>query len=234
LKSSIECDGENIPFEVRYVDRKTLEIAVHPDGGVLVKAPLGTTPEAARVRVRRRARWIKRKLDYFRQFEPRTPPRRYVGGETHLFLGRQYRLKLVKSGESAVKLKGAYFFVMTPDPTDAEKVKVLLDDWYSIHARLLFHKRLLACYESAQGLRVPLPGIMIRWMAKRWGSCSKLGRITLNVSLIKAPLSCIDYVIVHELCHLKIPYHNNKYWRLLGKYMPDWEERKKRLEDAVH
>jgi predicted metal-dependent hydrolase len=232
LKSSIEYDGENIPFDVRYVDRKTLEIAVHPDGRVFVKAPEGTTQEVIRARVTRRARWIKRKLDYFRQFEPRTPPRRYVGGETHLFLGRQYRLKLVKSPDSDVKLKGGHFRVMTPYPDNAAEVKMLLDRWYVHHAILLFQKRLRACYDSVTGLSVPLPEINVRKMTKRWGSCSKLGRIALNSALIKASLSSIDYVIMHELCHLKIPLHNEKYYRLLNKHMPDWVKRKERLEQT--
>jgi predicted metal-dependent hydrolase len=230
LKSNIEYNGETIPFEVQHVDRKTMEIAVHPDGRVVVKAPVGTTLEAIRTRVKRRALWIKRKLEYFRQFEPRTPPRQYVGGETHLYLGRQYRLKLVKSQNDEVKLKGAFFCVMTPRPDTANKVKTLLDEWYACHAKLIFQKRLAVCYESARGLKVPFPDISVRIMTKRWGSCGRLGRIVLNMALVKSSFFCIDYVIIHELCHLKIPNHNEKYYRLLTRYMPDWKKRKDRLE----
>jgi predicted metal-dependent hydrolase len=230
LRSSKKFDNQDIPYEVQYADRKTMEIAVHPDGRVVVKAPKGSTQEAIQARVTRRARWISKKLDYFHQLEPRTPERRYVGGETHLYLGRQYRLKLIESGDSGVKLKGSHFHVMTLDPGDSEKVKILLDNWYSLHAKRLFQKRLEACYESAKRLNVSFPEIRVRKMTRRWGSCNKLGRIVLNTALIKASLFCIDYVIMHELCHLKIPHHSKRYWQLLTKYMPDWTDRKKRLE----
>ncbi|MBA4391083.1 MAG: M48 family peptidase [Syntrophus sp. (in: bacteria)] len=210
-----------------------MEIAVHPDGAVVVKAPLDTSQEAIQKRLNRRARWIRKKLDYFQQFKPKTPPRQYVGGETHLYLGRQYRLKLVKSPDSGVKLKGAFFYVMTPHPYEAEKIKTLLDEWYTRHAKLILQKRFTTCYESAKGLKVSSPDILVRMMTKRWGSCSKFGRIVLNTALVRTPLSCIDYVIMHELCHLRIPHHNEKYYRLLAKYMPDWKKRKDRLESVL-
>jgi predicted metal-dependent hydrolase len=230
LKSSIEYNGEAISFQVHYGDRKTMEIAVHPDSRVVVKAPADTTLEAVHTRVKRRARWIRKKLEYFHQFEPGTSPGRYSGGETHLYLGRQYRLKPVKSSANEVKLKGAYFHVRTPYPEKANNLKNLLDEWYSCHARLIFQKRLAACYESAKGLKVPFPEISVRKMTKRWGSCSKQGRIVLNMALLKASLFCIDYVITHELCHLRIPNHSERFYRLLGKYMPDWKKRKELLE----
>ncbi len=232
MKSSIEYDKGEIPFEILYADRKTMEIAVHPDGRITVTAPIGTKRKPIHARVTKRARWIKKKLEYFCQFEPRTPPRRYVGGETHLFLGRQYRLKLVRSPANEVRLRGAYFYVLAPDSHDTAKIKLLLDEWYAHHAKLLFQKRLTACYQSAMRLNVPFPEIRVRKLTKRWGSCSRSGKVVLNTALIKAPLFCIDYVIMHELCHLKIPHHNEKYYRLLGKHMPNWKKRKERLESA--
>jgi predicted metal-dependent hydrolase len=230
LKNSIEYDGENIPFDVQYVNRKTLEIAVHPDSTVLIKAPLGTTPEAIQACATRRARWIKKKLYYFRRFGPRPPERRYVGGETHLFLGRQYRLKLEQNHSNAVKLKGGYFWITTTEPQNARKVKNLLDKWYDCHAKQVFKLRLEVCYQSAKGLNVFFPKLRLKRLSKRWGSCSRSGAILLNTELIKTPVRCIDYVIMHELCHLKVPHHNSEYYRLLSAYMPDWDSRKERLE----
>ena len=84
---SVTYGRQCIAYGVAYVDRKTMEIAVHPDGKVVVKAPIGTTPAAVQKRVVKRARWIRKQINYFRQFEPGTPPRRFVGGETHLYLG---------------------------------------------------------------------------------------------------------------------------------------------------
>lgn len=229
---SVDYGKEKICFVVVYTDRKTLEIAVHPDARVIVKAPKGTLFEAIRNRVVKRARWIRKQITYFSKFEPYTPSRRYVGGETHLFLGRQYRLKIKKQNNDYVKLKGAYFYVMTPDPDNTQKVKDLLDEWYKEHARTIFSRRLEECYIRAKKLNVPFPNIRLRKMSKRWGSCSKSGDILLNTALVKASVYCMDYVIMHELCHLKVHTHNSGYFKLLSKYMPDWGKRKERLEGS--
>lgn len=227
---SIEYGQDKIAYQVVYAARKTMEISVHPDGRVGVRAPVGTSPLAVQNRVVKRARWIRKQINFFRQFEPRTPPRRYIGGETHLFLGRQYRLRVNRNPDNVVKLKGADFLVMTPAPENRQKVKSLFTEWYQEHARVIFSKRLQCCYKTAKGLKVPYPVVKLKKMTKRWGSCSKAGDILLNTELVKAPLYCIDYVIMHELCHLKEHAHNNGYYKLLSKYMPDWEMRKERLE----
>lgn len=230
---SVEYGKAKICFAVVYTDRKTLEIAVHPDARVVVKAPRGTLLGVIRTRVTKRARWITKQINFFRKFEPRTPARRYVGGETHPFLGRHYRLKIKKKNGNEVKLKGAYFYVMTPDPDNTQKVKDLLDEWYKEHALAVFSRRLEECYIRTKKLNVPFPHIRLRKMSKRWGSCSKSGDILLNTALVKASAYCIDYVIMHELCHLKVHTHDNGYYRLLSKYMPDWEKRKERLEQVL-
>ncbi len=231
--SSLKYGGEHIALEVVYTKRRTMEIAVHPDLRVIVKAPTGISADKIAARLVKRARWIKKQLSYFQQFIPRTPPRQYAGGETHLYLGRQYRLKISKGEKSDVKLKGACFQISTPDQKNRQYVKSLIDDWYKKHARKIYTQRLEICFEKAKSLKVPLPNIQLRKMSKRWGSCSKAGYILLNTELIKSPLYCIDYVIMHELCHLKDHTHSQKYYRLLAKFMPDWERRKERLERAV-
>ncbi len=222
-----------ISFQVMLTKRKTMEIAVHPNGIVIVKAPTGTLPEKIKARIVKRARWINKQIDYFKQFDPRTPSRYYVGGETHLYLGRQYRLKLKKRKQNEVKLKGSYFHVMTSDTNNKQIIKSLLDEWYKEHARSVFSRQLELSYAKAKNLKVPFPKIQLKEMSKRWGSCSKAGDIILNTNLIKAPLYSIDYVIMHELCHLKNHTHDKGYYKLLAKYMPDWERRKERLERAV-
>lgn len=230
VRESVDYGKEKIFFAVVYTDRKTMEISVQPDRRVIVKAPIGTLLDTVRKRVTKRARWITKQINYFSQFEPSTPARRYIGGETHLFLGRQYRLKIKKHEVDTVKLKGPYFLVSTPEPDDGLRIKGLLDNWYKEHARKIFSQRLDKCFQSSKKLGVPFPEIRLRKMVKRWGSCSGSGDILLNTSLVRAPIYCIDYVIMHELCHLKVHAHNIAYFKLISKYMPDWEKRKARLE----
>lgn len=213
--------------------RKSLEIAVHPDSTVLIKAPVGTRFEEIQMRVFKRAGWIKRQLDYFRQFEPRTPARQYVGGETHLYLGRQYRLKISSGERDEVKLIRGHFQIEVKGNASPDKVKSLLEVWYAEKATDRFRESFERCWPSFEKLSLARPRLQIRRMKKRWGSLSKNGTLTLNADLIRAPKECIDYVVAHELCHLQYHDHSPAFYRLLDMVMPDWKKRKHELELAL-
>lgn len=231
--SAIIYGGDEIVFEVLFLSRKTLEIAVHPDSRVVVKAPRGTSAGAIEARLKKRARWIRKQQGYFRQFDPRTTPRRYIGGETHLYYGRQFRLKLVESETDAVKLAKGYFWVFCKERSNHEKVRTLLQFWYSKKAHEKFAESFDRCWTNFERLGLRRPQVQIRRMKTRWGSLSMSGTLTLNLNLIQAPRECIDYVITHELCHLQHHDHSPAFYRQLEKVMPDWEKRKHKLELAL-
>lgn len=230
---AIAYGGKEIAFHVQVSDRKTMEIAVHPDSRVVVKAPKDISAGDIRRRVYRRARWITKQTGYFQQFQPRTPRRRYVSGETHLYLGRQYRLK-VSAGECAgVKLARGFIFITCRGKPNPDKVRLLLDEWYLERARIKYRESLNRCFQDFQRKGYVQPTIHIRRMKTRWGSLSSKGTLTLNRDLIRAPRDCVDYVVVHELCHLKYKDHSSAFYRLLERVLPDWERRKHRLELAL-
>lgn len=229
----VQFGGETIPFVLEMRQRRRLSISVHPDRRVTVRAPVDCSLADVLARVQKRAAWITRQRAYFEQFHPLPHEKRYISGETHLYLGRQYRLKIHSAAAESVKLTGCYLHVATAHGHDALQVKLLLDDWYRHHARDIFHTYLLRCLDAAPSLRLPPPAIIIRRMARRWGSCTRAGNILLNLDLVKTPLYCIEYVIMHELCHLRIHDHSTAYYRLLSRCMPDWEKRKTRLESYV-
>ena len=113
-------------------------------------------------------------------------------------------------------------------------VQEQLEAWLQDHAERIFRHRLKAAVDSTRSLGLKTrPNLLVRKMERRWGSCTKAGNILLNVKLIKAPIHCIDYVIMHELCHLKVHNHGTEFYRLLTRCMPDWEARKRRLESVV-
>jgi hypothetical protein len=109
----------------------------------------------------------------------------------------------------------------------------LVEDWYREHAGPIFERRLERCYETARRLGIQRPPIRLRRMKTRWGSCTKKGEVLLNTELIKTPLHCIEYVIMHELCHLREHNHTKEFFRLLSRCMPDWERRKQRLDSFI-
>ena len=227
---SVAYGKENIEFSIFHVDRKTMEIAVHPNQAVVIKAPFGIDDEEIRTRVARRAGWIIRQRDLFRQFDPRTPARSYVGGETHLYLGRHYRLRIGSGNQDAVKLTRGYFEIGVKGDVSPEKIKSLLEGWYRDRAAGKFRESLDRCWPHFKKFSLTKPKLQIKRMRKRWGSLSANGRLTLNIDLIRAPRECIDYVIVHELSHLRYADHGLEFYRLLDKLMPDWEKRKHKLE----
>lgn len=229
-KYSITYGNKQIEFELEYCDRKTLEISVHPDLLVTVKAPQNRTLEEVYEKVRKKAPWIVKQIYYFESFLPETPPRRFVSGEAHYYLGKQYRLKLIVSDIEEVKLKNGYIYVFLPDRKDKQKAEKLLNEWYLTRAKLKLPDVLEKCYEKLRKYGVDFPEYQIRKMSKRWGSCTPEKIIMLNPDLIKAPSHCIEYVITHELCHLKYLSHDNNFISLLSRVMPDWELRKQRLE----
>jgi predicted metal-dependent hydrolase len=232
-RGSVAHGKENIEFSLFHVDRKTLEIAVHPNQTVVIKAPLGIDDKEIKTRVARRAGWIIRQRDFFRQFDPRTPARSYVGGETHLYLGRHYRLRIGRGNRDTVKLTRGYFEIEVRGDVSSEKVKDLLEEWYRDRAAGKFRESFDRCWFYFEKFSPAKPRLQIRRMRKRWGSLSANGMLTLNTDLIRAPKECIDYVIVHELSHLRYKNHDPKFYRFLDKVMPDWKKRKHKLEVAL-
>lgn len=222
-----------IPYQLRFSERKRLRVTVKPDLSVLADAPSRFTEKEASEAVRSKARWILRQLTSFQEFHPLPMPRKFISGETFVYLGRQYRLKVETGGSAPAKLRGRYLFVSVSEKADTTKVKAAVDSWYRVRAEEIFRRYLSACMEVAGRHGISEPELAIRNMRTRWGSCSASGRITLNLKLIYAPVHCIEYVIMHELCHLAHHNHSPKFYRLLTRCMPDWEKRRAALRNVV-
>lgn len=233
-RSHIQYGGHRVAFTVVRRRRKTLEIAVEPDATVVVAAPWDVPIEAIAEKVRKRAAWVRRQQRFFSQFMPRTPERRYLAGETHLYLGRQYRLKVVESGRPGVLMTRGFIVVHTRERDRPEVTRRLVERWYHRQARAKFAERLearLARFPDPEAFRPQ--GLIVRRMAKRWGSLSPAGRLLLNRRLIEATVDTIDYVIAHELCHMAEPHHGPAFYQLMDRVMPDWAGRKARLEERM-
>jgi hypothetical protein len=228
---SVPYGSGEIDFLLERRQRKTLAISVDQNAVVEVVAPLDAPLEKVLEKVRRRGAWIRRQQRYFMQFEPRTPERQYVGGETHLYLGRQYKLKVVEHIQQRVVLYRGQLTVQSPRPRNAGVTRALVEQWYRDKAREKFHERLALCQQ-----RFPSPdevrtnGLTVMQLQQRWGSMTRSGRLILNLGLIRASTDAIDYVITHELCHLRHHNHGAEFFALLQQVMPDWEKRKHKLE----
>lgn len=227
---SISYGSHKFDVRVEYRDRKTMAISVLPDSSIVAVAPLETALDDIQQRLRKRARWIQKQVDYFTQFKPLTPPRQFVAGETHLYAGRQYRLKLHEGEGNQVKLKGRFFHVSMKQPS-SEMAGKLMKVWYRDKAHALFQRRLKECMRRFPDVNAPT--LQLKAFRARWGGMTQDGRLTLNPDLVRAPVECIDYVIMHELCHIEHPHHGPEFWRLLERKLPSWQQAKHRLEMSL-
>ncbi|MCP4579094.1 MAG: M48 family metallopeptidase [Deltaproteobacteria bacterium] len=227
---TLQFGSRRIGFSLHHSNRKTLRIVVSPELTVDVFAPVNSNDEEIHSAMKKKSSWIAGKLDEAETYHPLPSPKRYVSGETLVYLGRQYRLKLMQGEKQPAKLKGRYLRMQVPDKKDAQSVKKAVDTWYRMRAAHTLDLYLQRCRTITSRHGVPEPLIAIRSMRKRWGSCSPKGRITLNIKLIQVPVHCIEYVIMHELCHLKHHNHSKAFYSLLTRCQPDWRKRKAALD----
>jgi predicted metal-dependent hydrolase len=216
--------------ELRRTQRRVLRIEVCPSGNVVVFAPLGEERSRIEERVKRKRPWIFRKLDRVLSWPLRTPERHFVSGETHLLLGKQYRLSVEQSDKPDVRIEGTRLKVFTRRADDQMNCRRLVTKFYSALAHSVFNERLHAVAPPFIRRGLDMPALVVRQMSKRWGSYTSAGRIVLNVDLVRANPMLIDYVICHELAHGFYSGHGKEWRSLLSTIMPDWEARKTRLE----
>lgn len=221
-----------LTFRLERGARKTLAIVVRPDGSVRVKAPLKLPLDRIVEQVEARGAWIVKQQRRFAELPPPPAKRAFVSGESYAYLGRPLRLVVIPNRPRSVRLCGEQLVVGVADARDTARVQALLRGWYRERAGQIFSERLETCLSHTAAFRIDHSGAFtLRRMRRRWGSCSQDGRIVLNTQLVGAPESCIDYVIVHELCHTVQHNHSRAFYDLLAACLPDWRERQGRLNN---
>lgn len=212
---------------------KNLHLGVYPpDGKVRVAAPLEVSDAAVRVAVVERLRWIRHKREAFER-QARQSAREYVSGETHYLFGQRYRLRVVeaKSGPHRVTVRGKTILELSVRPgTDrAGRERAMLRFYRDRLEEMI--PPLLQRWEQALGVRVE--AWQIRRMKTRWGGCNPAARrIWLNLELAKKPPHCLEYLIVHELAHLLVPHHDDRFVALMDRHLPKWRSARQDLNAA--
>jgi predicted metal-dependent hydrolase len=234
-------EQRHVPFGRSSIDyriersarRKTVTVAVDPGAGVVLKAPAAATMGRLDDVVKTKAPWILQRLLEFREFGPGPVPKEFVSGESYTYLGRSYRLQILRSSRITIAfatLHGAFLAISLPGGHVAEQrsavVRRAVVAWYRKQAYRRLPER-VEIYASRAGVRPP--PILIREQVKRWGSCNSKGELRFNWRVMMAPLSLVDYVVAHEVCHLVVRDHSRRFWRLLRTILPDYEERRARL-----
>jgi len=217
---------------IRRPRRKTAYISVETDCSVWVLVPFTLTEEKVIELVNRKSRWIRTKIAHFQGINQKQKQSEYVSGESLTYLGRNYRLKIVPDAASQdVKLMDGKFYVHLPAEADLHDRDQLivrqLTGWYKERAVIRLRQKTIR-YAKQMGL-VPV-AVGLKDYSSRWASCHTDSKIYFNWKIIIAPHSIVDYVVVHELCHLVHPDHSKQFWKLLETVLPDYKERKEWLK----
>src|SRR6185437_1078964 len=211
-------------------DVKSANIKVRPNLEVLFTAPIKMTQNDIDRIISKRTEWILKQLEHFKRFKP-MPQKEFVSGESIEYLGRTYRLKVIKSIDNEVKLKHCYLFVFVSDTSNLKLKQVLIESWYYSKAQEYFNK-IINKFQPL--VKKNINKITIKKMKARWGSCiTTKGYINLNLDLIKKPRQAIEYVVFHELVHLIHYNHDKNFYNFLSSHMPDWQIRRARLNGSA-
>jgi predicted metal-dependent hydrolase len=224
----------NIEYRIVYSRRRTLGISVLPDSSVVVRAPLRSSLRTISRIVQEKEAWIIKHRDEYRKKDIRKLNSSFISGETQLFRGKELVLEISESKKQFIRFSESAIELGLESPSDPLSVKRLIYKGFTVEALKVYPEKLASLLKIYENQSFKPTGLTIRSMRSRWGSCSKQGRITLSTELIKLPDIFLEYVIIHELCHLKHHNHGKEYYTLLSELFPDWKKVRKGLRDYIH
>jgi len=231
----VEYGDTAIEFELIRKAVKNINLHVKPSMEVVISANNDVPLDYIKRFIHKKGAWIIEQLRYFGQYrQPDRPPKEYVSGESFKYLGRQYRLKVYESGKDSIRYYRGRIELYVRDKTNRKRKEKLIIDWYNNKSKIKFSGALDNMHMLVKGMGIDKPTLKIRRMKTRWGTClPEKGSIQLNTDLIKAPMICIEYVALHELLHFLHKQHNREFILSLSSIMPDWQERKRILDEEI-
>lgn len=204
--------------------RKSIALIVEPDGRLVVRAPIRISDADIKHLVKQKERWIREKQKQVKDKSTQSKPKVYMDGEEFLYLGKSYQLKIVADLNRALVLSRKFYLSRRVLP----KAEIVFTEWYREQARAVISER-VKLYAARHGFKYRK--IRITSARTRWGSCSSMGNLNFTWRLVMAPPEVIDYVVVHELAHLRVNNHSKEFWKQVERIMPDYKQRLKWLKE---
>lgn len=227
-------DGKTICYFLERKSVKNINLRIRKNGEVYVSANDSVSDVTVDEFVMIKGEYILKALNEFNELEDYRPkPKKFISGETFYIQGRALRLKVSQSSNESISSDGVYIYLNVKDTNDFKEKYRMVTRYMDCQCKTVFGEILAELYPQFQKYGVDTPVLRIRDMETRWGSClAEKGIITLNKRLLRAPRYCIEYVLMHELCHFIHPNHSKQFYDFLTMFMPDWKERKKTLDKS--
>ncbi len=216
-------------YKLTYESRKTLKLTVMPDLKISLQSPLQADDHRIEIFLRKKWFWLEKQLMFFSKYQRKSYKREFVSGENIQYLGKQYQLVVKHGKQDKVILQNGLVVITTAKKTSSVVYRQkLLNQWYKEKREQIFVDR----YEEMKKKFSfkNSPQFSIRDMKRRWGSCMSSDKVILNPKLIHVSKDCLDYVITHELCHIRYKNHDKMFFKLLAEKYPNWSKMKEKLE----
>lgn len=233
-KDFVESNGEKLYFYIQRKNVKNINLKVSIDKKVIVSIPMKMPLDKAKDFIKRKSDWIKKQQDYYDDIVEQKENLTFETGETIYLLGKQYILHITKDCKNNVYINNKYVEVHIKEKFIANKeyIRKIYEKWLKNYAFGIIEELVKKYYKILKKYDIKMPKIEIRKMKTRWGSCIPTNnKIIFNLNLIKSPICCIEYVILHELSHFQYKNHSKNFYNFITIFMPDWKERKKILDE---
>lgn len=233
-KESVDINGEKIVFFVQRKNVKNINLKVNLDKKVTMSIPMKMEIEIAKEFIKKKAEWIKKQQKYYDSFAEVKENITFENGETVYLLGKQYKMKILSDIKNDILIKGRYFEIHIKEKYIENKkyIRKVYDKWLKEYANGVLTNLVIKYQKELKKYNIKVPRVEIRQMNSRWGSClPSNNKVIFNLNLIKTPICCIEYVVLHELSHFKYPNHSKSFYNFVTIFMPDWNTRKKILDE---
>lgn len=233
-KETVEINGEKIIFFVQRKKIKNIILKVNTDGQIIISMPIKMKIDKVKEFIKLKIAWIKKHKNFYESNLKPKESANFEEGEILYLLGKSYEINLYAGNVNSVILNGKYIEIQIKEKyiNDINYIRQYYNKWLKEYALNVIENIVKEYQSKLKEYKIELPEIEIRKMKSRWGSCYFLkNKIVFSFNLIKTPISCIEYVVLHELSHFKYHDHSKNFYSFISMFMPDWKERRKMLNE---
>lgn len=234
MEYSLQTNRGSLPVEITFKDVKSLRLKVFPGSKIKLSVPLNTPEDFIINFLNQKLMWINKQLNVFSQTAAVEKEQAIKTGTSTRILGRQLSIKIIPAARKRIVRDDRWLLIYTTETDNQENIDKQFFNWWQKNSKLYFIEQLTKIFPVIQKYGVNMPDLRVKKMQTLWGSCSrKYQTVNLNFYLFKAPVACVEYVILHELMHFIYPKHNDEFYATLTVLMPDWQERKRLLDYEI-